>query len=388
MTQQEAAASFPDRLAGAANVAIILHGVGDHSNVDILKEARAAIASIEERDEISTEILKVSGLEFPTGTQKDPTALEVLNQGDRHLVVPVVWSSIRKRAEDEWKKTSKSSDITAIIIAPLGASIRLCFFAFDLFRCSLRASRPGKKVLVVLASILALGIALVFVGSALGAAGFIVQLISGNLTLSGFSLLIFCLVVAAVIVVAMGTLPLVDLVWDVAHYVGNRRRRDQLAEELCRLIQEIGQKAPNAYILVAGHSLGSVLVSRAVVKLLNTWSDASERIVVVTMGSPLKKMYAFFPNDIVSPEEFERSLLDTTAVWGWVNIWRDSDYVGRSLLGRSEGKYCEFSIGSGGHGRYFSDQRVWRALNHLLVRIRTDSPGDICGQLRELGDGM
>lgn len=55
-----------------------------------------------------------------------------------------------------------------------------------------------------------------------------------------------------------------DFAADVASYISNSERRDRLHQVLRHVISRLDEAAPNAQIVVVGHSLGSVFVSHAV----------------------------------------------------------------------------------------------------------------------------
>lgn len=90
-----------EALADATIVAIVVHGVGDHTPVDILNEAVEGAISLW-GDAATTTRIEIEGLPVPKDinsfaflTRETPEALQVLMGARKHIVLPIIWSGIR-----------------------------------------------------------------------------------------------------------------------------------------------------------------------------------------------------------------------------------------------------------------------------------------------------
>src|SRR5207247_6764879 len=82
-------------------------------------------------------------------------------------------------------------------------------------------------------------------------------------------------------------MPMLDLVGDVAFYVGNRSKRRTLETAMLAIIEFVSQKAPKANLVIIGHSLGTVLVTHTAYGLAGP--PAERNLFLVTLGSPLDR---------------------------------------------------------------------------------------------------
>jgi len=151
---------------------------------------------------------------------------------------------------------------------------------------------------------------------------------------------------------------LLDFAFDVLHYGGNQKHRTSLIEALTANIRWVHTQAPNATIVLVGHSLGTVAAAQTLASLsaCEAWLN---QVVLVTLGSPLNYIGRAFWRVIPSARE----LADTICAANvrWVNLWRRSDPIGKRLdIGESGTvQYC---LGKGGHMDYWSGPGVWRAV--------------------------
>ncbi len=124
----------------------------------------------------------------------------------------------------------------------------------------------------------------------------------------------------------------VGVLWDlgtfwprVAHPFAPPCYAERAVPELARRIAYLTAKGHP--VLLAGHSHGSVLLAATVLQLDRT---ASDRVALLTYGSPLRRLYSrWFPayvNTGVLEEVGER------VGWRWLNLWRDTDPIGGWLF--------------------------------------------------------
>jgi hypothetical protein len=92
-----------EALRDADTVALVVHGVGDHTAVEILGEAVKGPASVWGAKATFSEV-QIEDLPVPkeAGTlefeRTAPKALQVLMDSRKHMLLPIVWSGVRPRA--------------------------------------------------------------------------------------------------------------------------------------------------------------------------------------------------------------------------------------------------------------------------------------------------
>ncbi|MER7459151.1 hypothetical protein [Micromonospora sp. NPDC126480] len=83
----------------------------------------------------------------------------------------------------------------------------------------------------------------------------------------------------------------------------------------------------HAGVVLTGHSHGSVLLATTVLRLP---PEVNRRVALLTHGSPLNRLYArLFPAYLGG--DVLRAVGDRVG-WRWVNLWRDTDFVGGWVL--------------------------------------------------------
>jgi hypothetical protein len=211
-----------------------------------------------------------------------------------------------------------------------------------------------------------------------------------------------------------------DVMLDVDNYLKLAPRtetaRAQMAERFTSLLGYIVRSEfKYGTIIFVAHSQGSVIVADMLRYLKHCVSPEDEKklpnIVLFTMGSPLRQLYARrFPwlyewtrkpnGNLLGPDPSE-----LLAVTKWVNVYRTGDYVGRNLWGQTDvtikfevpavsdhvpwdpksvdlhkiagvrPNAIEFPIGAGAHTRYWDrhGEMVAATLDWLIATATTRS---------------
>lgn len=354
-------------LRDARTVAVVVHGVGDHSASEILKEAEQHLAAAG----ALTRRLKLSGLPKPEESNLAPPAsnetlyqqgLEVEIGQSKHVILPIVWSRFRLRGLTSTDRLPSQMGFHVLSVgAP--ALILLCL---DSLRCVPRARALWK----IAAAGLAVAVAGLIAVITWGAFYLTVHLplwlgVAGTPDFDWYDpgILIGAFVALGWMLKRAATL--LDFVGDVACYVGRDRIRDSLQSTVSTMVQAVAAMAPDARVLVIGHSLGSVLVSHALLKLPTSYAG-SDRTILVSLGSPLRMMARLFPRHVLTPATLLDRFDETRQVTFWANLWRDGDVIGRSLDLSTRRPTAEISLGAGGHQNYWADGRLWDRISELL----------------------
>lgn len=125
----------------------------------------------------------------------------------------------------------------------------------------------------------------------------------------------------------------VGILWDVgsfwpraAHPLAPPSYGERAVADLTARITMLA-KAPDADVVVSGHSQGSVLAAAAVLQLPG---QVAERVSAITAGSPLRRLYArFFPAYLGLAEA--GTVAERTG-GRWRNLYRDTDPIGSWAL--------------------------------------------------------
>ncbi len=148
---------------------------------------------------------------------------------------------------------------------------------------------------------------------------------------------------------------ILDFAFDVLHYGGNEKHRTGLIEALKESIRWLHAQAPDASIVVVGHSLGSVPAAGAIAGLAacESWLH---QVVLVTLGSPLNYICRAFPKSVPPA----RTLADviSAADVRWINLWCSNDQIGKQLDIGNRGTF-QNCVAKGGHMGYWSKKEVW-----------------------------
>jgi hypothetical protein len=157
----------------------------------------------------------------------------------------------------------------------------------------------------------------------------------------------------------------VKILLDIFRYAGEPTYRTRIQEFVSTVVTSSrGTPGEAAHFVVLAHSLGSVI---AVDSLLN--SDAwlnSDRVTLVTMGSPLKRFFfrlfptVFFPD---SADVCAKALCHRFAGFRWINCYRPFDQIG-TRIGLTKTSFTrdwntkQFGRILAAHPNYWGDSRV------------------------------
>jgi hypothetical protein len=335
-----------------------VHGVGDHSESKILSDAAAGFRALAADGGQAKEIT-LHDFPHPSGESRDQTTLQLEAGGRKHVVIPVIWSDLSLRATH-----------TALLVGidPMrvltNATMPLMRLCADAVRCIRFAAGVWWKaamtltVTAIFVLLAGLGTAVLYVVSHLP---FWIG-VAGTANWRWYSPLLLFSSASALTWAVRRFLPLFDFAADVVTYFGRPKRRAEIQNTLAGIIDEAAARAPHARILVVGHSLGSVLVAHAVLEA----KEAAGRMIVLTLGSPLRLLSRIFARQIHTPDQLLAAYSETGTVLFWANLWRDRDVIGRELKPAASDRFAETSIGDGVHWDMWHDRRVWKSVDELL----------------------
>jgi hypothetical protein len=147
----------------------------------------------------------------------------------------------------------------------------------------------------------------------------------------------------------------IRLLADVFLYLGDSGYRQKLLEDLRERMRSV---AGSTHLVVAGHSLGSVIAADA----LQAGCHARS-VTLLTMGSPLVRLFRrFFPSQVPSHKQRLLHLGECCSSFQWINVYRPFDWIG-SGLGGGANYFSEHSTGQirdpfSSHTAYWSDPKV------------------------------
>lgn len=373
-------AKHTDPLQTANTVAVVIHGIGDHRPIDILEIANACVTDLW-KNRITTKGVRVLDLPIPPdvnnlgfGKTTEAPALEIESEGKRHIVIPFIWSGVRHRSAS---MASKIVGPTALWVA-LPLLFKTCT---DLFS-SIPKARGIWRLWVFLGAAFFLAVLAAFflaffylqvnVPLWLGAPEYNV-FDGGIVAIASFWAFSF---------LARYFSSAFDLVGDVAHYVAHPDERRDNISRAAALFEVVATRAAGAHIVIAGHSLGSVLVSQSLEQMTSQYAGRG-RTVLLTMGSPLNVMSKAFPSQIQSPAQLAAAFVTSGVLINWINLWREQDIVGRALAFQSE-CFAEESLGTGLHSNYWGDERVWISVATILQALVQDKSPMLNGLWRRV----
>jgi hypothetical protein len=115
---------------------------------------------------------------------------------------------------------------------------------------------------------------------------------------------------------------------DVVRYVGDEELRAYVHGQL---IAKADEYAAGSELIIAAHSLGTVIAVDSLLSHPEVWSKF-QRIDLLTAGSPLHRLLARFFRDAYPPVHDLAGVLSRSyPAWRWANVYRPTDYVGGRL---------------------------------------------------------
>jgi hypothetical protein len=371
-------------LADARVVTLIVHGVGDHSEAKILDKVGHGLAH--SAPDLRTEMREI---EIPCAfkrispfTDSDLTdrplpieaaALVISSGTSKHIIIPIEWGHLHTRVG--WQKLGQNRDPTKVLANAFVPTVRL---SVDLFRCVTKAKGAWKFLLLIFAlSVPAAAFSLYFAVLYLYAQFYPYRFSGSKVVLAGLLVTFVALVLKWVV------LPAVDLVGDIAYYIGSVSRRAQIEKTMTKIMEWAAESAPNASILIVGHSLGSVLVTHSIIRL-SECAGFSHRILILTLGSPLRFLSRVFPLHVHTPAALADHYFKGTLVDFWGNLWRDRDIVGKELGLDNTSRFAEKSLGDGRHSNYWCDERLWESVNSIIQAAGTGNFASLSDAWRSL----
>ncbi len=161
----------------------------------------------------------------------------------------------------------------------------------------------------------------------------------------------------------MAVRPAFKVLGDIFLYLGDRNYHEALHRCLLDKLKDLG---PAPRLVIAAHSLGSVIVIDSLLDRPRQWEQFGS-IELITMGSPLRRLFArFFPSAYPLPDEIAGGLAQRYGAFRWSNIHRRFDYVGGSLS--VGGAVADYRVRSGWrlHTGYWSDPAVIGVAERVL----------------------
>jgi hypothetical protein len=160
---------------------------------------------------------------------------------------------------------------------------------------------------------------------------------------------------------------------DVVRYIGDGQLRDDVHAQFLSKVDDLA--ATSSRIVVAAHSLGTVITADSLASHPGTWTRF-ESIDLVTAGSPLHRLLArFFPSAYPPVRDLADHIVRAYPSLRWANVYRPTDYVGGYLPSPRIANRCLFRSAWRTHGNYWGDRHAIGWLTGQMRLARTDAPG-------------
>lgn len=141
--------------------------------------------------------------------------------------------------------------------------------------------------------------------------------------------IIFLLVIAALEAARRWLADPVKFLADIARYTGDRRHRRRLRYHVYRSLR--GVVRPGDRVVLAGHSLGSI-IAIDFLRFAGHGLRGASSVTLVTGGSPaLRLFHRFFPAHYPRPSALAADFDGRYQAFAWVNVYRPLDPVGGGL---------------------------------------------------------
>lgn len=147
----------------------------------------------------------------------------------------------------------------------------------------------------------------------------------------GEVLVVILALLAAAAVILMLAAPALKVLADIFRYIGDTEYRRLIHEGVRSKVREAVGEVEDLDVVLAGHSLGSVIALDALRARPSPFEGAAS-IHLVTGGSPLRRLFhRFFRGSYRRPDIEARRLQSQYNSLVWMNVFRPLDYIGGRL---------------------------------------------------------
>jgi hypothetical protein len=170
---------------------------------------------------------------------------------------------------------------------------------------------------------------------------------------------------------------------DVVRYLGDEQLRAHVRDQLSAAANTC---APGTELIVAAHSLGTVIAVDALLGDADVWSRF-RRIDLLTAGSPLHRLLARFFRETYPPVHQLAAVLSRRYPGcRWANVYRPTDYVGGRLPTALIANRRLWRSAWRTHSNYWGDRNAIAWLAEQLNAGSSVAVND--SALREVSDGV